>query len=151
MKFLSLDFSKEKLLNFYTVRVLVLWFIGLLYFWISSDNRIRNTIGLTLLFMLIKISIIGFVIFHIYPRYIYFPVNKYYVEDSKSLFWIDLLLHQLPLIIHLVLLYYGVWNFDKKLILVAMLLNTIFFIIYLLFVNPFDIYIPRKAQNIKLK
>jgi hypothetical protein len=148
MIFFSLDLLKENLFNFYTVRVLLLWIIGLIYFSISRNNNklFTNLIGLTLLFMLIIISIIGFIICHIYPRYIYFPNNEYYLDDNKSLFLMDLLLHQLPLIIHLVLLYYGVWHFDKTLVLAAMLLNSIFFIIYILFVNPFNVYVPRKAK-----
>ncbi len=152
MNFFSVDLLKENLLNFYTVRVLSLWVIGLLYFCISrNNNTTRNLIGLTLLFMLITISVIGFIIFHIYPKYIYFPNNQYYLEDQKSLLWMNLLLHQLPLIIHLVLLYYGIWHwhFNKTLILGAILLNLIFLLIYILFVNPFDVYIPRKVKNIK--
>ncbi len=135
MKFI--DLFKENLLNFYSVRVLLVWIIGviLIYF-----NLFKNLFGLTLLFMLITISIIGFIMTYIYPNYFYFPVNNYYLKNTE-LYITDLLVHHLPLIIHLILLKINFWSFNKNLISFAILINLLFFGIYILQINPFDIYI----------
>jgi len=137
MKFL--DLFKENLLNFYTVRVIIIWFIGiiLIYF-----NLFKNLFGLTLLFMLITISIIGFIMTYIYPKYFYFPINNYYMKDKEA-YIIDLLVHHLPLIIHLILLKINFWTFNANLIPSAILINLLFFGVYILQINPFDIYIKK--------
>jgi hypothetical protein len=137
MKFVNL--LKENLLNFYTIRVLIIWIIGiiLMYF-----NLCKNLFGLTLLFMLINISLIGFIMTYIYPKYFYFPINNYYIKD-KELYIVDLLFHHLPLISHLILLKINFWSFNKNLIPYAILINLLFFEIYILQINPFNIYIKK--------
>lgn len=137
MKFL--DLFKENLLNFYTVRVILVWIIGLILIYFNLFSQYyNNLIGITLLFMLITISIIGFIMTYIYPKYFYLPVNNYYLKN-KELYITDLLVHHLPLIIHLILLR----SFDKNLILYAILINLLFFGLYILQINPFDIYIKK--------
>lgn len=132
---------KDNLLNFYTIRVIILWIIGLIVMSLNLFNK--NLIGMTLMFMLVTISWIGFIIVHIYPRYFYFPVNNYYMR-GRELIGIDLLLHQLPPIIHLILLKVGFWTFDKTMIPMAIIINLIYFLVYLMQVNPYKIYLHKQ-------
>jgi hypothetical protein len=92
--------------------------------------------------MLINISIIGFIITYIYPKYFYFPINNYYMKDKEA-YIIDLLVHHLPLIIHLILLKINFWTFNANLIPSAILINLLFFEVYILQINPFNIYIKK--------
>ena len=103
----------------------------------------KNLIGMTLMFMLVTISWIGFIIVHIYPKYFYFPVNNYYMKGGELIIT-DLLLHQLPPIIHLILLKVGFWTFDKTMIPMAIILNLIYFLVYLMQVNPYKIYLHKE-------
>jgi hypothetical protein len=103
----------------------------------------KNLIGMTLMFMLTTISLIGFIIVHIYPKYFYFPVNKYYMRGGE-LIVTDLLLHQLPSIIHLALLKVGFWTFDKTMIPLAIIINLIYLLVYLMQVNPYKIYLHKQ-------
>ncbi len=141
---MEINLINDNLLNFYTIRVIILWIIGLIVMTFNLINK--NLIGMTLMFMLTTISWIGFIIVHIYPKYFYFPVNNYYMT-GKELFITDILLHQLPWFIHLVLLKVGFWSFDKTMIPIALIINLIYLLFYLLQVNPFKIYL----HNMKMK
>jgi hypothetical protein len=136
-----INLLKDNLLNFYTIRVIILWIIGLIVMSLNLFNK--NLIGMTLMFMLVTISWIGFIIVHIYPKYFYFSVNNYYMR-GRELIATDLLLHQLPPIIHLILLRIGFWKFDKTMIPMAIILNLIYFLIYLIQVNPYKIYLHKQ-------
>jgi hypothetical protein len=136
-----INLLKDNLMNFYTIRVITLWIIGLIVMSLNLFNK--NLIGMTLMFMLVTISWIGFIIVHIYPKYFYFPVNNYYMR-GRELIATDLLLHQLPPIIHLILLKVGFWTFDKTMIPIAIILNLIYFLIYLMQVNPYKIYLHKQ-------
>ena len=138
---MKINLLKDNLLNFYTIRVIILWIIGLIVMSLNLFNK--NLIGMTLMFMLVTISWIGFIIVHIYPKYFYFPVNNYYMTE-RELIVTDLLLHQLPPIIHLILLKVGFWTFDKTMIPIAIILNLIYFLIYLVQVNPYKIYLHKQ-------
>jgi hypothetical protein len=138
---MEINLLKDNLLNFYTIRVIILWIIGLIVMSLNLFNK--NLIGMTLMFMLVTISWMGFIIVHIYPTYFYFPVNNYYMK-GKELIATDLLLHQLPPIIHLILLRIGFWKFDKTMIPIAIILNLIYFLVYLMQVNPYKIYLPKQ-------
>jgi hypothetical protein len=61
-----------------------------------------------------------------------------------ELIGIDLLLHQLPPIIHLILLRIGFWKFDKTMIPMAIIINLIYFLVYLMQVNPYKIYLHKQ-------
>ncbi len=131
---------KDNLLNFYTIRVIILWIISLVYLFISNNMWYKNLVGITMLFMLSIISWIGFTLVHIYPKYFYFPVNNYYMK-GKEIIIFDILLHQLPFFIQLILLKLGVWSFNKSMIPLAIMINLIYFLIYILQVNPYKIYL----------
>lgn len=136
-----INLLKDNLLNFYTIRVIILWIIGLIVMSLNLFNK--NLIGMTLMFMLVTISWMGFIIVHIYPKYFYFPVNNYYMKGGELIIT-DLLLHQLPPIIHLILLKVGFWTFDKTMIPMAIIINLIYFLVYLMQVNPYKIYLHKE-------
>jgi hypothetical protein len=138
---MEINLLKDNLLNFYTIRVIILWIIGLIVMSLNLFNK--NLIGMTLMFMLVTISWMGFIIVHIYPKYFYFPVNNYYMRRGE-LIATDLLLHQLPWFIHLILLRIGFWTFDKTMIPIAIILNLIYLLVYLMQVNPYKIYLHKQ-------
>ena len=147
MSFVSLsDYAKENLLRFYSIWGFTLWLIGTL---IITSNVLSkywtNLIGITILFMLIFINIIAIIIVHIYPRYLYFPITKHYAKCSE-LYLIDIITHHIPLIITLVLLYFGIWNYDSNLIINAIIINLSIFMVYLFLFNPFTVYLRNKVD-----
>lgn len=93
--------------------------------------------------MLIIVSIGGFILTHIYPKYIYLKKINLLIK-GKEAFRLDIILHQLPLIIYLCFLYYNkiYISFNRNLLGLALLINILILDIYLLYVNPFDIYLP---------
>lgn len=138
---MEINLLNDNLFNFYTTRVIILWILGLIAMYFNLFNK--NLIGITLMFMLLTISLIGFIIVHIYPTYFYFPVNNYYMR-GRELIATDILFHQLPPIIHIILLKIGFWKFDKTIIPIAVIINLIYLLIYLLQVNPYKIYLHKQ-------
>ena len=137
---------KFNFLDFYTVWsyiILIISIIMILLFKNFINLYNKNLLALTVLIMLIIVSIGGFILTHIYPKYIYLKKINLLIK-GKEAFKLDILLHQIPLIIYLGFLYYNNYlNFSRQLLLKAILINIIILDIYLLYVNPFDIYLPR--------
>jgi len=134
-------------LDFYTVWsyiILVISIIMILLFknFINSYNK--NLLALIILIMLIIVSICSFILTHIYPKYIYLKKLNILIKGKEAVI-IDIIYHHIPLIIYIGFLYYNknYLNFSKKLLLQAILINIIILDIYLLYINPFDIYLPK--------
>ena len=148
-------FFEYRWLDFYTTRILIAFIILeiivlLLSLQSSStyNRKIINILGITILIGLCIISIIGFILVYIYPKYIYLPVLDYKLT-GKNLLIFDTFYHQLPLIIHLFLLMKNYWNVELKYLQYGIIFNLIYFIIYLLRINPFTIYLPLFNENVK--
>ena len=109
---------------------------------INSYNK--NLLALIILIMLIIVSICSFILTHIYPKYIYLKKLNILIKGKEAVI-IDIIYHHIPLIIYIGFLYYNknYLNFSKKLLLQAILINIIILDIYLLYINPFDIYLPK--------
>lgn len=136
--------NNQSWLDFYTIRGLLLWILGtIIILTCSISNYFRDFIGTSILILLLTISIIGFILVYIYPRYIYLPIPQYFLKDRK-LRLMDLVLHQTPLSIHLLLMLKGYWELSKGVILDSILFNLCWLIFYLLFNNPFNIYLCRE-------
>ena len=134
-------------LDFYTVWsyiILVISIIMILLFKNFINLYNKNLLALTVLIMLIIVSIGGFILTHIYPKYIYLKRINLLIT-GKDAFKLDILLHQIPLIIYVGFLYYNkkYISFSRNLLGLAILINILILDIYLLYVNPFDIYLPR--------
>ncbi len=145
-------YLKENLFIFYSIWGFSIWLIFTL---LLTSNILpfywNNLIGLSLVLMFIFINIIAIIIVHIYPKYLYFPINNHYAKYGE-LYLIDIMTHHLPLIITLILLYYGIWNYDSKLILNAIVINLFIIMTYLLLYNPFEVYLPlTKLESKKIK
>ena len=137
---------KLNFLDFYTVWsyiILIISIIMILLFknFINSYNK--NLLALTVLITLIIVSVGGFILTHIYPKYIYLKKINLLIT-GKDAFILDIILHQIPLIIYVWFLYYNkiYISFYKNLLGLALLINILILDIYLLYVNPFDIYLP---------
>ncbi len=128
--------------DYYTIRTLGLWILSLFIIITGIFTQtIRDFIGLTMLIMLGIVSFCGFFITYIYPRYVY--VAKYNVTFKGWLLrTLDLFFHHAPVIIQLLLLKKGYWNYDSSLLMNAILINVISLIFFVFFVNPFKIYMP---------
>ena len=136
---------KLNFLDFYTVWsyiILIISIIMILLFknFINSYNK--NLLALTVLITLIIVSVGGFILTHIYPKYIYLKKINLLIT-GKDAFILDIILHQIPLIIYVWFLYYNkiYISFYKNLLGLALLINILILDIYLLYVNPFDIYL----------
>jgi hypothetical protein len=135
------DYIKENLFRFYSIWGLCLWLIGTLIITSGILSKYwNNLIGISLLVILIFINIVAVIIVHIYPKYLYFPVNNHYAK-CYELYFIDIITHHLPLIITLLLLYFGIWNYDSNLIINAISINLCIFMVYLFLYNPFKVYL----------
>ena len=135
------DYIKENLFIFYSIWGFTLWLIGTLIITSGILSKYwNNLIGISLLVMLIFINIVAVIIVHIYPKYLYFPITNHYAKCSE-LYLIDIITHHLPLIITLLLLYFGIWNYDSNLIINAISINLCIFMIYLFLYNPFKVYL----------
>ena len=80
--------------------------------------------------MLNIVSVIGFIMTYIYPKYFYIKDINLLIKGKQAKI-LDFLLDQIPLIIYLILLYYNYWSFLKKLLPIAILINIIFIYNYL--------------------
>jgi hypothetical protein len=128
--------------DYYTHRTHILWIISLIIILSGAfSQRYRDLIGLTLLIMLGLVSLCGFFLTYIYPRYIYLEKSNFTIK-GWILRFLDLLFHQIPLVIHVVLLKKGYWVYENSLLMNAILINIISLIFFVLFVNPFKIYMP---------
>jgi hypothetical protein len=127
-------------LDFYTFRTLIIWCIYLITISIFSvSNYNKNLFGLVLLILIITISVGGIFIVYIYPKYIYSPLLDY-VFKGKELITLDIIFHQLPLLIHILLMLNGYWSFSSNLLLESIIISLIWIIVYISFVNPFNVY-----------
>ncbi len=142
------NFFDFRWLDFYTIRVIIAFIIiEIIILWLSLQStstynkKIIKILGVTILIGLCVISIMGFIIVYIYPRYIYLPILDYKLTGNK-LILMDTFYHQLPLIIHLFLLMKKYWEFDTKYLKYGIIFNLIYLIIYLLNINPYKIYLP---------
>lgn len=128
--------------DYYTHRTHILWIISLIIILSGVfTNQYRDLIGLTMLIMLVLVSFCGFFLTYIYPRYIYLEKSNFTIK-GWFLRLLDLVFHHVPLIIHIVLLNKGYWYFEQRLLMSAILINIISLIFFVLFVNPFKIYMP---------
>lgn len=128
--------------DYYTIRTLILWIISLIIILTGIfSQKSRDFIGLTMLIMLGIVSFGGFFITYIYPRYVY--VAKYNLTFKGWLLrTLDLFFHHAPLIIHIMLLKKGYWNYEPSFLMYTILINIASLILFVLFVNPFEIYMP---------
>ncbi len=128
-------------LDFYTIRGLVLWILGtIIIISCPISNYFKDLIGMIILILLLTISIVGFIIAYIYPCYMYVPILQYLFKGNE-LKLIDLVFHQTPLAIHLLLLYNGYWKISYNVFYESIIFNLCWFIIYIMFHNPFEIYL----------
>jgi hypothetical protein len=128
--------------DYYTHRTHMLWIISLIIILSGTfSQKTRDLIGLTMLIMLVLVSFCGFFLTYIYPKYIYLEKSNFVIK-GLLLNGLDLLFHHVPLIIHLVLLKKGYWNLEPGLLMTAILINIISLIFFVLFVNPFKMYMP---------
>jgi hypothetical protein len=135
----DIEWKKINLLNFYTFWSNLLMIISVIFIIFFKKTNYKNLICLTVFIMLNIVSLIGFIITYIYPKYFYLKEINLLIKGNQAIL-LDFLIHQIPLIIYLILLYYNYWSFSKNLLLIAFLINILFLDIYLLFVNPFKIY-----------
>ncbi len=128
--------------DYYTHRTHILWIISLIIILSCSFNgKYNDLIGLIMLIMLGLVSAVGFFLTYIYPRYIYIEKSNFVIK-GYYLKILDLLFHHVPLIIHIILLKKGYWKYQSKLLMIAILINVISLILFVLFVNPFKMYMP---------
>lgn len=143
-KFIKLIISK-----YFTAWSFIFWIIGTI---LIIKGYYPDFIGTLLLYTLTTVSIIGFIITYIHPRY-----NYLRTKDKKFGFYlsgiplmcIDLLFHQIPLITHMVYHQAGYWKYYTKsyypIIVYAMIM-----LCYMICQNPFDIYLkPISDQDQK--
>jgi hypothetical protein len=96
--------------------------------------------------MLFTISIVAAILVYIYPKYMNIPLLQYKLVGNE-LRVMDLFLHQMPLIIHVLLLSNKFWTFNMQYIVPAIIINLCFLILYLVKVNPFEIYFPEEFNK----
>jgi hypothetical protein len=132
--------------NFYTIRVLVFSIIAEIIILSTSNRYIKNFLGMIILFMLFTISIVAAILVYIYPKYMNIPLLQYKLVGNE-LRVMDLFLHQMPLIIHVLLLSNKFWTFNMQYIVPAIIINLCFLILYLVKVNPFEIYFPEEFNK----
>ena len=146
--------KKLNFLDFYTIWshiILIISIIMILLFKNFINKYYKNLLALTILIMLIIVSIGGFILTRIYPKYFYLKKINLLIK-GKEAFIVDIIFHQIPLIIYLgFLYYYNYLGFSKTLLGLAVLINIIILDIYLLYVNPFDIYLPKIKYIINIK
>ena len=132
--------------DFYTIRVLVISIIAEIIIISTSNNYIKNLLGMIILFMLSTISIIGAILVYIYPKYMNIPLLKYKLTGNELII-MDIFFHQLPLLIHLLLLSNKFWAFNIIYLEPSIIINLCFLIIYLIKINPFEIYFPEEFNK----
>lgn len=142
ISFYDIEWKKLNLFKFYTFWSNLLFILSLIFIMFFKKTHYLSFIYLIIFVMLIIVSINGFILIYIYPKYLYVKDINLLIEGKEATI-LDFLFHQLPLIIYLILLYYNYWNFSKKLLPIAILINIIFLNAYLLYFNPFNIYLKK--------
>ena len=142
ISFYDIEWKKLNLFKFYTFWSNLLFILSLIFIMFFKKTYYLSFIYLIIFVMLIIVSINGFILTYIYPKYLYVKDINLLIEGKEATI-LDFLFHQLSLIIYLILLYYNYWNFSKKLLPIAILINIIFLNTYLLYFNPFDIYLKK--------
>ncbi len=128
---------------FYTFWARIMWFISLIF--IFSGYK-ADLIGSILLVMVVVVSICGFFIGNIYPRFFcYKHHNNTYCLSRNATIVIDIITHHIPLMIHILLMHYGYWNIHREYIMTGILITIITLLIYISVKNPFKIYFSQEA------
>ena len=138
----EIEWKKVSLFKFYTFWSNLLFVLSLIFMVFLKKTYYLNLIYLIIFVMLNIVSVIGFILTYIYPKYLYVKDINLLIEGKEATI-LDFLFHQLPLIIYLILLYYNYWSFSKKLLPIAILINILFLNTYLLYFNPFNIYFKK--------
>ena len=138
----EIEWKKVSLFKFYTFWSNLLFILSLIFMMFLKKTYYLNLIYLIIFVMLNIVSVIGFILTYIYPKYFYIKDINLLIEGKQAK-TLDLIIHQIPLIIYLILLYYNYWSFSKKLLPIAILINIIFLDTYLLYFNPFNIYLKK--------
>ena len=122
-------------MDFYTIRTLTLWtmYILIILLFKINSNYWKNLFGLILLILLITISLGSIFIVYIYPKYIYLPLLDYLIKGNE-LYIVDIIFHQIPLILHILLMMNNYWIFSYQLLPTSFVISLIWIILYLLFV-----------------
>ncbi len=136
----KLENKNNSWLDFYTIRTLIIWCIYLIIISLFSiSNYNKNLFGQVLLILIITISLGSIFIVYIYPKYIYLPLLNYVVKDNELII-LDIIFHQIPLLIHILLMLNGYWSFSSNLLLESIIISLIWILVYILYVNPFNVY-----------
>lgn len=136
---------------FYTFWVQIIWLIGLIFSLFIFSGYKADLIGSTLLVMVILVSIGGFFIGNIYPKvFCYKHHNNTFCLTRNATILIDIIAHHIPLMIHILLIYYGYWDIQKEYIMTGILITIITLIIYISVENPFKIYFSQEAIKLFL-
>lgn len=138
--------------DFYTIRTLTIWSIYILIILLFNfnNNYWKNLFGLVILILLITVSLGSIFIVYIYPKYIYVPLLNYILQGNE-LYIIDIIFHHIPLILHVLLMLNNYWVFSYDLLHNSIIISLIWIIVYLLFVNPFNIYFCKLPVHNSLK
>ena len=138
----EIEWKKVSLFKFYTFWSNLLFVLSLIFMVFLKKTYYLNLIYLIIFVMLNIVSVIGFILTYIYPKYFYIKDINLLIEGKRAKI-LDFIIHQIPLIIYLILFYYNYWSFSKKLLAIAILINIIFLNTYLLYFNPFNIYFKK--------
>lgn len=111
------------ILRYFTAWILILHFIYII--------GLKN-FQYSLLFLSIIVSIVGFIITYIYPKELKIPYLNLIIKGIHLKLF-DLLCHQVPLILLLIL-------YDKKIKNDNLIFALVIIVLYLLFNNPIKIY-----------
>jgi hypothetical protein len=142
INFYEIDWKIINWFEFYTFWSNLLFILSLIFMIFLKKTYYLNLIYLIIFVMLNIVSVIGFILTYIYPKYFYIKDINLLIEGKQAKI-LDFIIHQIPLIIYLILFYYNYWNFSKKLLAIAILINIIFLNTYLLYFNPFNIYFKK--------
>ena len=126
-------FFPIRLLTFFTFWGLVLQ--GLYYLGILKSYQF------SILLLCIVISICGFIITYIHPKYIYIPYINIKIMGMANILF-DIMLHQVPLLLFIM-------RYDKNIERDNGILFLLVILLYLLIFNPFKIYhfLVKKCQR----
>ena len=121
----EIEWKKVSLFKFYTFWSNLLFILSLIFMMFLKKTYYLNLIYLIIFVMLNIVSVIGFILTYIYPKYFYIKDINLLIEGKQAK-TLDFIIHQIPLIIYLILLYYNYWSFSKKLLPIAILINILF-------------------------
>ena len=120
----EIEWKKVSLFKFYTFWSNLLFVLSLIFMVFLKKTYYLNLIYLIIFVMLNIVSVIGFILIYIYPKYFYIKDINLLIEGKQAKI-LDFIIHQIPLIIYLILFYYNYWSFSKKLLAIAILINML--------------------------